>query len=134
MKQFNVFVEDKPGQLANVTSCLSKRAVNIVAISSESGISHTNPFIRIVTNDDTTAEHALDHEGFQFNQSDMYLVSLPDRPGELAKIAKKIARRGVNISSFYLVGKNGDRSEVAMGFDDHEKAAEVLSNYNYEFR
>src|SRR5439155_21543204 len=57
MKEFKVYVADKPGELARVTEALSGAAVNIRAIASEA--KHDNTVLRVMTSDVQTAQKAL---------------------------------------------------------------------------
>src|SRR5439155_901843 len=56
MKEFKVFVTDKPGELARVTEALSGAAVNIRAIASEA--KHDNSILRVVTSDGRPMAHS----------------------------------------------------------------------------
>ena len=99
MKEFKVFVKDKPGELARVTEALAEHAVNIRAIASEGG--HENSFLRIVTNDVATTQKAFKLAGIKYDANELLTAELMDRPGELAKIARRLARAGVNVESIY---------------------------------
>lgn len=120
MKEFKVFVKDKPGELARVTEALAEHAVNIRAIASEGG--HESSFLRIVTNDVTTTEKAFKLAGIKYEANDLLTVELMDRPGELAKIARRLARAGVNVESIYILGSKNGKTEVGMVVSDMEKA------------
>lgn len=120
MKEFKVFVADKPGQLARVTEALAGNAVNIRAIASES--KHDSSFLRIVTNDVLTTEKALKTAGLKFEISEIMTLDLADRPGELAKVARRLARAGINVHSIYLLGSKNGRTEIAMVVDDPARA------------
>ncbi|MFQ6060954.1 MAG: ACT domain-containing protein [Thermoplasmata archaeon] len=124
MQEFKVYVNNQPGELARVTEALASSAVNIKAIASESG--GTKPFLRIVTNDVTTTKRALSTAGFDFEQNGILSVELIDRPGELAKIARRLARARVNVESIYIVGKKGGKTEIAMVVDNEKKAMAAL--------
>lgn len=124
MREFKVYVNNQPGELARVTEALAGRAVNIRAISSEAG--ETKPYLRIVTNDVNTTEKALRTAGFNFDQNGVLSVELIDRPGELAKVAKRLSRAGVNVESIYIVGKKGGKTELAMVVDNEKKASKAL--------
>lgn len=124
MHEFKVYLSNKPGELARVTEALATRAVNIKAITSESG--SDTPFLRIVTNDVSTAQKALKTAGFDFEQNGVILVELLDRPGELAKIAKRLARAQVNVESIYIIGKKSGKTDLALAVDDEKKAKKVL--------
>lgn len=124
MKEFKVLVADRPGELARVTETLANNAVNIRAIASES--KHEASFLRIVTNDVATTEKALRTAGLKFETSDILTLDLMDRPGELSKVAKRLARAGINVQSLYLLGSKNGRTEIAMVVDDPEKALVTL--------
>lgn len=124
MMEFKVFVMDRPGELARVTDVLSNAAVNIRAIASEA--KHESSFLRIVTNDVATTEKALRTAGMKYEMSEIMTLDLVDRPGELAKIAKRLSRAGINVHSLYLLGSKNGRTEIAMVVDDLAKATMAL--------
>lgn len=124
MKEFKVFVADKPGELARVTDALAGAAVNIRAISSES--KSDSSFLRIVTSDVQTAEKALTTAGLKYQLNDILEIELLDRPGELAKVARRLARAGINVQSIYILGSKNGRTEIALVVDDMERAKSVL--------
>lgn len=124
MKEFKIFVENKPGELARVTDALAERAVNIKAIASESG--STRPYLRIVTNDVMTTEKALSLAGLPFEVNEILDVSLPDKPGELAKVARRLARAGVNVESIYILRTYNGMTDLALVVSDLKKASVAL--------
>jgi hypothetical protein len=65
----------------------------------------------------------------EFTEREVLVISLPDRPGELAKVTKKLARAGINIESLFLLGSRVQAEEVAIGVDKLDKAQELLSKY-----
>jgi len=125
MMEFKVFVMDRPGELARVTDALSNAAVNIRAIASEA--KHESSFLRIVTNDVATTEKALRTAGMKYEMSEIMTLDLVDRPGELAKIAKRLSRAGINVHSLYLLGSKNGRTEIAMVVDDPERAKSIMA-------
>ncbi len=124
MKEFKVFVADRPGELARVTEALSNHAVNIRAIASESG--HVQSFLRVVTNDVKTTERALRGTGLKFESNEILVLDLIDRPGELSKVARRLARANVNVNSLYLLGSKNGRTQIALVVDNMQRANEAL--------
>lgn len=125
MKEFKIFMKHKPGELAKVAETLASRAVNIKAIASES--KEDDAFLRIVTNDVNTAKKALDEAGITYVQNDILNVFLIDRPGELAKVAKKLGRAKVNIESIYILSQKDGKTELALVVDNMTKAGSLLT-------
>ncbi len=124
MKEFKVFAQDKPGELARITEALANHAVNIRAIASES--KHDSSFLRIVTGDIATTEKAFQITGIKYEIHDILAVDLLDRPGELAKTARRLARAGVNVESIYILGTKNGKTEVAMVVSDMGRAKAAL--------
>ncbi|MCK4367554.1 MAG: hypothetical protein KAW84_06360, partial [Thermoplasmata archaeon] len=78
MKEFKVYSDNKRGELARVAEALAQSSVNIEAISSEN--SHPEAFLRIVTNDVNTTKRALSRAGFEFEEKNIIVLDLIDRP------------------------------------------------------
>ncbi|MCU0860606.1 MAG: ACT domain-containing protein [Thermoplasmata archaeon] len=124
MKEFDVFVQDKPGELAKVCELLGNNGVNIKGIASERN--NSRPLIRVVTDDEATAKAALTRSGIGFDLREVIPIRLPDKPGELGKVAKKLARAMVNVDSIFILGKDGGHTEMVLTVDNKKKAEEAL--------
>jgi hypothetical protein len=103
---------------------LGNHGVNIKAIASERG--NARPMIRIVTDDETTAKSALARSGISYDLKDVLAVKMIDRPGELGKIARKLAKAMVNVDSIYILGKEGSTTDIAFTVDNFQKAETAL--------
>lgn len=128
MKEFKVYSDNKRGELARVAEALAQSSVNIEAIASEN--SHPEAFLRIVTNDVNTTKRALSRAGYKYDEKNIIVLDLIDRPGELAKLAKRMTRAGVNIESIYLL----EKARVAMAVDNLEKAMKVIKEKYKSFK
>jgi hypothetical protein len=126
MKEFKIHVKHQPGELAKVTEVLASRAVNIKAISSEAIGDEAS--LRVVTNDVNTTKKALEESGTRYIQNDLLTLSLIDRPGELAKVAKKLGKAKINIESIYILGQKDGKTQVALVVDDLKKAEDRLNH------
>jgi hypothetical protein len=127
MRQFEIYVQNRPGEVAWIAEILAKNSVNIRGISTDLG--SNRPMIRVITDDENSARSALKNAGLEFSERDVLVVSLSDRPGELSKLTKKLARAGINIESIFILGARTPKEEIAIGVDQPEKAAEVLAKY-----
>ena len=125
MKEFEIYVQNKPGELAKVCEMLGASGVNIRGISSERG--HEKSMIKVVTDDETTASAVLARSGIAHSARDVMTIKLADRPGELGKVARKLARAMVNVDSIYIIGKEPGMSEIAITVGDRRKAEDALA-------
>jgi len=124
LRQFNVFVDDKIGELARVTEALSQNAVNIRGLATDK--LGPKPTVKIVTDDENSTRNALSRAGFQFEEADVIVVDLIDRPGEISKVANRAAKEGLNINSVFLIGKKGTPAALALVTDDAKRAKRLL--------
>ena len=123
-KQFEVFVQDKPGEVARLAEILAKNAVNIRGISTDLG--GTKPVIHVITDDEASARKVLKANGMEFCEKDILIISMSDKPGELAKITRKLAKAGVNVESMFILGQKIPEVQVAVGVDQRERAHDLL--------
>ena len=123
MRQFEILINDRPGELAKVTDALAMNGVNIMAIASERC---ENPIIRIVTDDEQSTRSALKKANMKFKENELIVIELQDRPGELSKMAKKLAKSGVNVESIHILSKGTSTTSIALVVDNYKKASEIL--------
>jgi hypothetical protein len=127
MKEITIIAGNDVGSLAQVAETLGSVGVNIEAISAY-GLDGKAVF-RVITNDVTTALKALSRiPGVQLKEADTIIYKMINRPGELGKVARKLANKGVNLESLYIVSRKQDFTEVAIRplERDFGKAREVL--------
>lgn len=124
MKEFDVFVLNKPGELARVTDTLAKSAINIRGLATETH--GAKPIIKIITDDELSTRKSLQRIGLEFQEFEVMLLDLEDRPGEIDKIAKRVAKAGLNIDSMFLIGKKDSPAAIAVMTNDMKKAREAL--------
>ena len=124
MKQFNVFVDDKVGELARVTEVLAQSAINIRGLATDKV--GPRPAVKVITDDESSTRKALSKAGFQFEESEVLVLDLIDRPGEIAKIARRVSKAGVNINSVFLIGKKDTPAALAIVTSDSKKARKFI--------
>lgn len=124
-KQLAIFLENKPGTLAKVTRVLAKKGINIVAITVSDTVDHA--VVRMVVSDATKALHLLGDAGVLVVESEVLVVELPNKPGQLSRIAGKLAAAKVNIEYLYGSGSpNQAQGFVVIRPTDIRRAMRVL--------
>ena len=83
IKQLTVFVQNKKGTVVSVTDVLSKNNINLRALS----IAETQDFgiLRLIVNDEKTAEKVLAENGYLIKVIDVIGVKISDEPGKLTE-------------------------------------------------
>ncbi len=123
-QQFIVQLKNEPGALATLAEALAARGVDLRAIGG-GGLGDTGHVI-LTTADDDTARRVLDDGGYTYFEGESLLAEVDDKPGGMAKIARRLADAGVNIQGHLFIGRWGDRAMFAFVVDDPEKARPVL--------
>ncbi|NYZ79368.1 ACT domain-containing protein [Candidatus Micrarchaeota archaeon] len=129
MKELTIFAEDRVGLLAKISNRLSEKKINIDYISGES-IGGT-AVLHIVVKDGEKVKKILEEAGFLTALSDVLVLKLKDRPGEMGTVAAILAFKGVNIRSVYSLEKKGNEGIFAFKVDDIKKAKEAVKSYVY---
>ena len=128
MKELTIVAKNEVGALAQIAEALGGVGVNIEAISAHEV--NRQAVLRIITNDVLTAKKTLARiPDLRVNESDVIILKMQNRPGELGKITRKLANRNVNMESVYIVTRAQDFTEVALkpaSTEDFAKAREVL--------
>jgi hypothetical protein len=97
--QITIQAKNRPGTLAQVTSILARKKINIraAAISSfgDSG------FINLIVDDPKLGQKALSKEGIAVEQKEIIAVLIEDRPGGLDKLLQILSAKNINIENAY---------------------------------
>ena len=110
--------EDRPGELARVVKALSESGVNIEGLAEVDGVVH------VLARDPRTARQALRNGGFAIDSElEVLMLPMPDRPGEVAMILRRLADADVNVKFVYLATD----TRVVIATDDITAARQVLS-------
>ncbi len=131
IKQLSVFVENKHGRLAEITSIIAKAGIDIRALS----IADTTDFgiLRLVVDRPTEAEKILKDAGLTVSLTDVIAVGIPDRPGGFAETISAVADKEVAVEYMYaFVSRDNDRAYLIMRVADNDKAIAALKSHGCE--
>jgi hypothetical protein len=98
-KQFTLYLQNKPGVLARVTTLLTRGGINIEGISASAGADIG--LVQIVTANADKTRRLLKKSGIPFVEGDVVVTALKNVPGALARVVSEIARRKININYVY---------------------------------
>ena len=124
-KQISVFIENRSGRLAKITTALGNAGVNIRAMS----LADTSDFgiLRLIVNNTETAFETLQDYGFTVRISEVVAVAIPDAPGALGNLLSMMEHAGLNVEYMYaFVEKERDQAVIIFCFDDADRAIETM--------
>ena len=125
-KQVSVFLENKPGRLANVLRALERQKINITGMTVMD--SHEHSVLRVVTSDLAKTVQVLKELSTPYTETEVLLVELKNQPGALAHLCEQLAGEHVNIDYCYV--SSGGRNGKVLGIfkvSSHDKAMRVLN-------
>ena len=116
-----VEVENEPGALARVAAAISDAGVNISAATCTGSGGRAE--LHILVPHAEAAKHALAISNLAVTRErEVVVVDAQDRPGELADLARKVAKAGINLDLVYVA----TRTRVVFGADDIEGLRSAL--------
>ena len=97
--QISVFLENRAGQLAEITRLLAENEIDIRAIS----IAETTDYglARMIVNDAYKASSILLQHGDILSMTPVWAVEVPDRPGGLSEVLGVLADASVDVEYMY---------------------------------
>jgi hypothetical protein len=118
-----VSLPNRPGTLASAAEALGGGGINIdgscMMLCEGVGVFHV-----LVEGDAAAARGALDSAGLEVRgEREVVITEIEDRPGELGRLARRVADAGVNIELEYLT----TRSRVVLGAEDLEALRSALA-------
>jgi hypothetical protein len=123
--QISVFIANRPGELAKLTSHLAQFNINMKAISVAEAMDYG--IVRMITNDPDKAGAALSDRGYGFVRNEVVVVEIPDRPGALAELCRKLADAGMDIRYLYsTVTPGGGVASAVLSTDDNDRADTLI--------
>lgn len=123
--QLAVFLENRPGVLAEICETLARAGVDIEALTVVDSVDHA--VVRFLVDRPGIAVHLLEARGLLVITHDVLTVSLPHRPGSLGALARRLAKARVNIEYLYATTTPGaKKATVVLRPGDVAKARRVL--------
>ncbi len=99
LKQLRFVLPNRVGLLSEVTTFLANGKINIDALCCY-GMGDQGVFM-LVTDNNVKAKKILTQMGAEVTIEDLVCVEVPNKPGELQKVAKRVSDSGVDISYIY---------------------------------
>jgi len=128
INQISIFLENRTGQLAEITSLLAKNEINLRAIS----IAETADYgvLRIIADDAEKATNILLANGNIISKTPVTVVAVPDKPAGLSEVLALLAEGEVAIEYMYsLFTHQNDKAYMVFRIVDEEKFLSLLASH-----
>ena len=126
VKQISVFLENRPGALAEFTRILEKSNIDLRALS----LAESEDFgiVRVIVDDPYTTIQILKEEGYVRSVTKVIAVEIKDKPGALVKMLNALGDNNVNLEySYAFLAKKANSAFMILRVADNEKAIKVLT-------
>ena len=127
--QITVFLENRAGQLSQITQLLAYENVDIRAIS----IAETSDYglARMIVDDSHKASSILLEHGDIISMTPVWAVEVPDRPAGLAELLAVLADADIAVEYMYsLFTHMNNFAYMVMRVNDDAKFMDVLNKNN----
>lgn len=123
--QISVFLENKKGQLAEVTRIMAENGIDIralnIAEASDYGV------LRVITNDSKKTVSVLSENGFIASETDVCAIALDDHPGSLSEALTILSEHDMDVSYMYSIFSNlSGKCFMIMKLQDAGEAEELF--------
>ena len=131
IRQLTVFVENRQGALAEVTSELASHNVDLRALS----MADTQEFgvLRLIVKDVDGALAVLRESGHIVNITPVTAVKFSDAPGRLAQALAVLNEKGINIEYLYaFLTRTEKHAYVVLRVEDNDGAKDALTEAGFK--
>ena len=123
--QISVFMENRAGELAEITGILAENHINLRALS----VAETQDYgvLRVIVDDAARATAVLQERGFVFSMTPVTAVQVPDRAGGLAPVLRLLADHHIDIAYMYsLFTHIGENAYMVFRVEEEERFVRIM--------
>lgn len=125
--QFSVFLVNKPGVLSQLFRELAKAKVNVLNVAMMDSMEHG--VLRMVVSDPAGTRKVLKGLNISVTETDVLVITLPNRPGAVADMLEKLADSHINVGYMYCTNSaRGGKTQVVVKVPDIRKTTKALEN------
>lgn len=124
VEQISILIRNEPGVLSKILESMTKGGINILGLT----INETAVFgeLRLIVDDMAKTKKILEDVDVSHNIVKVIVVNLPDKPGELLKIARLLSDNDINIDYMYTLSAGRKNAFIAIKSWDMAATEELL--------
>ena len=124
--QISVFLENRAGQLAEITGILAEEKVDLRAIS----IAETADYgiLRMIVDNAQKATAILMQHGYLLTMTPVLVIAVPDQPGGIAAVLGTLAEGNIDIEYMYSLFTHVEgKAYIVFRVSDADKVVSLLA-------
>ena len=125
VKEISFTMPNKVGLLSEVTTAVAGAKVNITAICAYA--MENSAYFMLTVDSNARAKKALALLGVGIEERDVVEVEMANKPGELQKVAGKIADADIDIEYMYGTAKAGKMALCVLKTSDDQKMIKIIN-------
>ncbi len=126
VRQYQIYLENKPGSLEQLATRLAERGLNLLSIIgfTESGGGGS---LRICVEDAKLASSVFASLNMRVRESEVLLVPTQHKSGAVLELLQKLSAAGIQVESVYgIAPPDGRASSVILSVQDPRQALKIL--------
>ena len=127
MKQITIVTQNRPGVVAEITEALAAENINIDSLVAD-GHAESGVIVLTVDRYDDALRVIARIPDITALTEDVILVLLEDKPGALAKIAKRFKEANINLRSIRIIRREKQQSLAAICTDRSDEAMQLVED------
>ena len=126
MKQITIVTKNRDGLAADIAAVLGENDINIESLDAEEVVGMG--VVTLTVNHYNRALQALRDAGWQAVTEDAFVIRVKDKPGALARVAKRFKDAGIHVRSIRIIQHEGEWGMVAVSAEPIEEARALVKD------
>ncbi len=126
IRQISVFLENRAGQLAEITAILAENGIDLRALSIAETVDYG--ILRMIVDDAVKATAVLRDHGYILSMNEVLVMAVPDVPGGLAPVLGALAEGPLDIEYMYsLFTHQEGKAYMVFRIADEQKFIDLMA-------
>ena len=126
MKQIIIVTKNSDGLTAEIAAVLGKNDINIESLDAEEVVGMG--VVTLTVDHYNRALHAFRDSGWHAVTEDAFVMRVKDKPGALARVAKRFKDAGIHVRSIRIIQHEGNWGMVAVSAEPIKEARALVKD------
>lgn len=126
MRQITIIATARAGLMADVAELLGNAGLNIETL--EAFVVREWDIVQLTVSNYDQALQVLRDAGYHAITEDAVVINVPDRPGALAQVTRRLYQAGVEMRSMRILHRQAGEAMVAISMDRNQDAMQLIDD------